>query len=193
MNRKVTSSRLTQETQIECVLDLEGSSEVQVATGIGFLDHLLTSLAYHARFDLKLQVQGDLQVGDHHIAEDCGIILGEALDRALGERKGIARFGWALVPMDEALARAAVDLASRPFSAIKLGLKRESIGGLSTENAAHLLGSFATSAKICLHLEVLCGNNDHHRAEAAYKAVALALRCALEKAGDYVPSTKGVL
>jgi imidazoleglycerol-phosphate dehydratase len=133
-------------------------------------------------------------VDDHHSAEDAALVLGQALDQALGDRRGIARFGWALAPLDEALARVAVDLSGRPYAAVDLGLKRETLGALSAENVPHVLRSFATAARITLHADVLKGENDHHRAEAAFKATALALRQAVAASGfDDVPSTKEML
>jgi imidazoleglycerol-phosphate dehydratase len=165
-----------------------------VATGIGFLDHLLTALARHGGLDLELECRGDLEVDDHHTAEDCALALGEALDRALGERRGIVRFGWAYAPLDEALARAVVDISGRPWAEIDLGLVRPAIGALAAENVSHVLRSFAIAARISLHVDVLRGENDHHRAEAAFKAVALAVRQAVGTTGDpRVPSTKEVL
>lgn len=192
--RRASLARKTAETQVECTLDLDGEGRVTVATGIGFLDHLLTALACHARFDLDLTCQGDLGVDDHHSAEDCALVLGAAIDQSLGERRGIRRFGSAYAPLDEALARAVVDLSGRPFPSVSLGLEREAIGGLSCENAAHVLSSLAIAARMALHVDVLRGDNDHHRAEAAFKATALALREAIGRDGsDRVPSTKGVL
>jgi imidazoleglycerol-phosphate dehydratase len=192
--RTASVTRATRETSIRMTIDLDGTGKTAVKTGIGFLDHLLDSLARHARFDLMLTCEGDLQVDDHHTAEDCGLALGEALDRALGERRGVNRFGWALAPLDEALARAVVDLSGRPFADIALDLQREAIGELACENIPHVLRSFATAARITLHVDVLKGENDHHRAEAAFKATALALRQAVAPSGfDDVPSTKGTL
>ena len=191
--RKTDVTRNTNETDIQLALDLDGSGKAEVSTGIGFLDHLVTALARHARFDLVLKCQGDLRVDDHHTAEDCALVLGTALDRIIGERSGIARFGWAYAPLDEALARCAADLSGRPFPAIELGLQREAIGELSSENVSHFLSSLAVTARCNLHVDVLRGQNDHHRAEAAFKAVALALRAAVSRDGDGVPSTKGVL
>lgn len=192
--RTAAVTRTTRETSIRMTLDLDGSGKASIKTGIGFLDHLLDALARHARFDLALICEGDLQVDDHHTAEDCGLALGEALDKALGERRGVNRFGWALAPLDEALARAVVDLSGRPFSDVSLGLERETIGGLSCENIPHVLRSFATAAQLTLHVDVLKGENDHHRAEAAFKATALALRLAVARSGfNDVPSTKGTL
>jgi len=187
-------TRTTRETSIRVTLDLDGTGKTDVKTGIGFLDHLLDSLGRHARFDVALTCEGDLQVDDHHTAEDCALALGEALDRALGERRGVNRFGWALAPLDEALARAVVDLSGRPFSDVALGLRRDAIGGLACENIAHLLRSLATAGRVTLHVDVLKGENDHHRAEAAFKATALALRQATALSGfNDVPSSKGTL
>lgn len=192
--RTASVTRTTRETSIRLTLDLDGSGQTTIKTGIGFLDHLLDALSRHARCDLKLTCEGDLQVDDHHTAEDCALAIGEALDRALGERRGINRFGWALAPLDEALARAVVDLSGRPFADVTLGLEREAIGELACENIPHLLRSLATAARITLHVDVLKGENDHHRAEAAFKATALALRQAVARSGfDDVPSTKGTL
>lgn len=192
--RKAEIRRETRETAITLKLNLDGAGTTEIASGVGFLDHLLDALARHARFDLTLACRGDLEVDDHHTAEDCGIALGQALDRALGERRGIERFGHAYAPLDEALARAVVDLSGRPFAVIELGLRREALGGLACENVPHVLQSFATAARLALHVDVLRGANDHHRAEAAFKATALALRAAVARSGfDDVPSTKGTL
>jgi imidazoleglycerol phosphate dehydratase HisB len=186
--------RQTSETDIVLSLRLHGEGRAAVQTGLGFLDHLLTALTRHARIDLELTCRGDLHVDDHHTAEDCALALGTALDQALGERCGIARFGYAYAPLDEALARAVVDLSGRPFAAIELGLRRERLGDLACENVGHVLSSLATAARCALHVDVLRGDNDHHRAEAGFKAVALALRMAIARDGsDQIPSTKGVL
>jgi imidazoleglycerol-phosphate dehydratase len=194
MSRKASVSRETRETRIELALCLDGEGRSSVKSGIGFLDHLLATLALHARFDLDLSCQGDLRVDDHHTAEDCALALGEALDRALGTRAGIARFGWAFAPLDEALARAVVDFSGRPFARIALGLERERLGALACENVGHVLSSLAAAARLTLHVDVLEGDNDHHRAEAAFKALALALRQAVALDGAAgVPSTKGSL
>lgn len=195
-NRTATVERATRETSIRAQLVVEGSGQTDIRTGVGFLDHLLESLARHARFDLTLEARGDLHVDDHHTAEDCALALGEALDRALGERLGIARFGLAYAPLDEALARAVVDLSGRPFADVTLDLHRDRqvIGGLACENIPHLLRSLATAARLTLHVDVLKGENDHHKAEAAFKATALALQQAVARSGfDDVPSTKGTL
>jgi len=192
--RRAEVSRKTAETAISVALDLDGEGRAEVESGLGFLDHMLTALARHARFDLRLSCGGDLEIDDHHTAEDCALALGQALDRALGERRGIARFGSAYAPLDEALARAVVDLSGRPCAVIELALRREMLGELACENVAHFFVSLATTGRLALHLDVLRGDNDHHRAEAAFKALALALRQAVRADGsDQVPSTKGVL
>jgi imidazoleglycerol-phosphate dehydratase len=192
--RRAAVSRKTLETAVEVELALDGTGRADVATGIGFLDHMLGALARHARFDLILKCQGDLEIDDHHTVEDCAVTLGQALDQALGERRGIARFGSAYAPLDEALARAVVDLSGRPCAIIELGLKRETLGAVACENVANFFISLATAGRMALHVDVLRGVNDHHRAEAAFKAAALALRQAVRVEGpDQVPSTKGVL
>jgi imidazoleglycerol-phosphate dehydratase len=192
--RRAEVSRTTAETAITVALDLDGEGRAEIESGIGFLDHMLTSLAKHARFDLRLSCQGDLEIDDHHTVEDCALALGQALDQALGERRGIARFGSAYAPLDEALARAVVDLSGRPCAVVELGLVREMLGKLACENIGHFFISLATTGRLALHLDVLRGANDHHRAEAAFKALALALRQAVRADGsDQVPSTKGVL
>ena len=194
MTRTASVARTTRETSIRVRLDLDGSGQTDIHTGIAFLDHLLDELGRHARFDLTLACEGDVQVDDHHSAEDCALAMGEALDRALGERRGVQRFGSAYAPLDEALSRAVVDLSGRPYADVQLGLRREAIGGLACENMPHVLRSLATAGRLTLHVEVLKGENDHHRVEAAFKAVALALRQAVACTPfDDVPSTKGTL
>jgi len=194
VRRNATIDRKTNETEISVTLGLDGTGQANVQTGIGFLDHLLDALARHGRFDLDLRCQGDLQVDDHHTAEDCGLALGAAIREALGDRVGIERFGSAYAPLDEALARAVVDISGRPHASIDLGLTRERLGELSCENIPHVLSSLATAAELTLHVDVLKGDNDHHRAEAAFKAVALALRAAVRPSGfGDVPSTKGTI
>ena len=187
--------RKTNETDITLVLNLDGGGNADVSTGIGFLDHMLSSLAKHAQMDLTLHCKGDLEVDDHHTVEDCGIALGQAFEKAVGDKKGIYRFGHAFAPLDEALARVVVDLSGRPFSHVALALEDGMIGNLKNENLSHIFESFAMSARITLHVDVLRGKNSHHKAEAAFKALALALRSAvMVRAGsDAIPSTKGVL
>ena len=154
---------------------------------------MVGALAKHGHFDVVLRCKGDLWIDDHHTAEDCALALGEAVDHALGARAGIRRWGCAHCPLDEALARAVVDISSRPHASIDLGLTRERIGGLSAEMLPHVLASLAQTARVTLHVDVLKGANDHHRAEAAFKAVGVALREAVARDGAGVPSTKGVL
>ncbi len=194
MNRSARVLRETAETRVEAVLCLDGTGESRISTGLPFLDHMLANLARHSGMDLVLSCRGDLEVDDHHTVEDCGLVVGEALDRALGERRGLRRFGSAWAPLDESLARAVVDLSGRSWAEVDLGLRRERLGDLSTENLPHFLRSFAGAARLTLHLDLLRGENDHHRAEAAFKALGLALRQAVAVDGsDRVPSTKGVL
>jgi imidazoleglycerol-phosphate dehydratase len=192
--RLATVTRTTGETAISATLSLDGTGQSSIKTGIGMLDHLLTALARHAHIDLDLTCAGDLQVDDHHTAEDCAMVIGQAIDRALGDRAGIARFGWAMAPLDESLARVAIDLSGRGFASVELGLTRDSIGGLAAENVSHVLSSLAIAARATIHVEVLRGANDHHRAEAAFKALALSLRQAAARDGSAgIPSTKGTL
>ena len=191
--RRAEVERATGATDVRLTLDLDGSGSSEVSTGLPFLDHMLTALAKHGRFDLVLRASGDLEVDDHHTVEDCAIALGRALHEALGERAGIARFGHAFVPLDEALARAVVDLSGRPWPAVELRFQREQLGAVATENLTHFLNTLAIEARMALHVNVLSGSNDHHKAEAAFKSVALALRRAVARDGEGVPSTKGVL
>ncbi len=192
--RTARLERRTRETHITVEVSLDGAGQTTLATGLPFLDHLLDALARHARLDLKLSAQGDLHIDDHHTVEDCGIALGQALDQALADRRGVARFGSAYAPLDEALARAVIDLSGRPGAWIDLGLTREMLGTVACENIAHFFSSLATALRATLHIDVLRGSNDHHRAEAASKALALALRRAIARDGRAdVPSTKGVL
>ncbi|KAJ1956271.1 imidazoleglycerol-phosphate dehydratase [Linderina pennispora] len=197
--RTATVSRKTNETDIHITLEigsLDSAAEqvINIDTGIGFLDHMYHALAKHGKWSLTLKCTGDLHIDDHHTAEDTAIALGMAFKQALGEPRGIRRFGHAYCPLDEALSRAVVDISGRPHASIDLGLKREMIGTLSCEMIPHVLESFATAAGITLHVDVLKGFNDHHRAESAFKALAVALREAVARTGSNdVPSTKGVL
>ncbi len=188
--------RETRESRVEISLNLDGSGRADISTGIGFLDHMLDSLARHSRFDLTVKAEGDLHVDQHHTAEDVGITLGQTLDQALGERRGIRRFGDAVVPLDEALTQVAIDLGGRPWASIDLPFRGTQIGGLSSEMIPHLLHSFAVEGRFALHVRLLAGENDHHRAEATFKALARALDDATRpdpRLGDQVPSTKGVI
>jgi imidazoleglycerol-phosphate dehydratase len=188
--------RETRESRVDVVLNLDGTGRGDISTGIGFFDHMLDSFARHARFDLEVRATGDLHVDQHHTTEDVGITLGQALDRALGERRGIRRFGDAAVPLDDALTQVAVDLSGRGWASIDLPFSGALLGGLSTEMIPHFLRSFATDGRFCLHVRLLAGHNDHHRAEATFKALARALDDATRldaRLGDAVPSTKGVI
>ena len=194
--RRTTLARATRETEIRLTLDLDGSGRTEIATGVGFLDHLLTALAFHARFDLALSCRGDLQVDDHHTAEDCALALGAALDEALGERAGIARFGHAFAPLDEALARAVIDVSGRPFARVEV--PRDLLTAFVTPQfPLTLVGEFwravASRARLTLHLDLERAVDPHHAAEAMFKSAALALKAAVRLVGRDVPSTKGSL
>jgi imidazoleglycerol-phosphate dehydratase len=191
--RKVEATRKTKEVDITLELDVDGKGNTDVETGIKFLDHILVTLAKHGLFDLKVKADGDLK---HHISEDVALVLGEALNKATNKGKGIKRFGSAYVPMDEALARAIVDLGGRAYSIRNLRLMQAQIEDLKAEDIEHFFDSLAQAAKANIHVTVLYGNNEHHKIEAAVKALALALRQALTvepRIGDQVPSAKGVL
>ena len=167
-----------------------------MSTGIGMLDHMLEQLARHGLFDITVEAKGDIERDPHHLVEDVGLVLGQALDRALGERRGITRFGHAVVPLDEALALVAVDLGGRGHASIEFNLERELLGQLPTENINHFLAAFANEGRLNLHVRELAGENDHHRVEAAFKALALALRQAVTidvRAAGEIPSTKAAL
>ncbi|EFP81939.1 imidazoleglycerol-phosphate dehydratase [Puccinia graminis f. sp. tritici] len=201
--RSASLKRTTKETDIDLWLQLDCpvgvKQEISVNTGIGFLDHMLDALAKHSGMSLRLNCKGDLFIDDHHTTEDVAIALGQAFHQALfgqnGEGlKGIRRFGTGFAPLDEALARVVVDISNRPYCSTDLKLKREMIGKLSCEMIPHVFYSFAMGAQITLHVDVLKGENDHHKSEASFKALALALKQAIERTGsDEVPSTKGTL
>ena len=196
MGRTATLSRLTSETDITLTLSLDGSGVSDIATGIGFLDHMLTALARHALFDLTLRATGDLHIDFHHTTEDVGIVLGRALTQALGEKRGIRRFGQALVPMDEALAEVAIDISGRPFLAWDVAFEQPKIGEMDTELFEEFFRALAFNALLTLHVTRRAGHNAHHVAEACFKATARALRMAVTldpRIGDAVPSTKGAL
>ena len=192
--RRVRVRRRTRETDVTVSLDLDGAGEATVSTGIGFLDHLLTSLAHHAMFDLEVRATGDLEVDEHHTAEDVALVLGSALAEALGDRAGIRRFGDASVPMDESVATAVLDVGGRPYAVVDLPFRGERVGTLPTQLVEHALEAFARTSGTTLHVRG-AGRNDHHLAEAAFKALARALRLACEpdprRSG--VASTKGAL
>ncbi len=188
--------RKTNETDIRLSLNLDGSGITQVRTGIGFLDHMLHHVAVHGLFDLKLEAVGDLEIDAHHTAEDCAIVLGQAFDAALGDRKGIVRMGSFYVPMDESLAFVAVDFSGRPYAVIEAEWNSPAIGTLPTSLVPHILESFAVHAKCNLHARVLYGRDDHHKAEALFKALGRALDAAVRfdpRRANAIPSTKGTL
>ena len=194
MARTAAKERKTQETEIRLELDLDGG-EAAISTGVGFLDHMLELLARHGRLGLRVEASGDLETGAHHTTEDVGIVLGQALDAALGDRAGIRRYGSALVPMDESLGECAIDISGRPYCAFDARLPATSIAGFDTELAEEFFRAVANSAKLTLHVWVRSGTNAHHMIEAAFKAFARALREAVEiDPGETgVPSTKGTL
>ena len=192
--RRATVHRATRETDVTVTLDLDGSGGADISTGIGFLDHLLTSLAHHGLFDLEIRATGDLEVDEHHTAEDVALVLGSAFAEALGDRAGIRRFGDAAVPMDESVTTVVLDVGGRPYAVIDLPFRGERVGTLPTQLVEHALEAFARTSGTTLHVRGT-GRNDHHLAEAAFKALARALRAACEpdprRSG--VASTKGTL
>ncbi len=194
--RTATVSRRTAETSIDITLDLDGSGKFVTDTGVGFLDHMLSHIAKHGVFDLEVRCKGDLWIDQHHTVEDIGIALGEALARALGDKAGLVRAGSAYMPLDETLAFCAIDLSGRPFAKLDLKLLGREIGGLPPDLFNHFLESFAFAAKLNLHVRVLEGVNDHHKIEAAFKAIARALDAAVRvdpRRGGDIPSTKGTI
>jgi imidazoleglycerol phosphate dehydratase HisB len=194
-DRKAKIKRQTRETRIDAELNLDGIGQSSISTGLGFIDHMLDAFAMHARIDLDMRCEGDLVVDDHHTIEDCAIALGEAMLAALADKRGIKRFASAFAPLDESLARVVIDISGRPYASVSLGLERDSIGAVACENITHFFQSFAIAARITMHIDVLRGENDHHRAEAAFKACAIALREAvsIDANNTGIPSTKGVL
>jgi len=194
MSRRAEIRRSTKETEIALALSLDGG-ESRISTGVGFLDHMLELLARHGRLSLDLEAKGDLETGAHHTTEDIGIVLGQAVDQALGDRAGIRRYGSASVPMDEALAECAIDISGRPLTVYEAELPDVSIAGFDAELAEEFFRAVANNAKLTLHLRVLYGANAHHMIEAAFKAFARALREAvsLDPGESGVPSTKGTL
>lgn len=194
--RRAEITRATSETDIRVSLDLDGTGQATIATGVGFLDHMLTALARHALLDLTVQAKGDLHIDDHHTTEDVGIVIGQAIRQALGDKRGIRRYGAALIPMDEALAEAALDISGRPFLAWSVAFQRPKIGTFDTELVEEFFRALAFNAGVTLHVTLKAGTNAHHVAEACFKALARALRQAVEpdpRAGGAIPSTKGAL
>jgi len=194
--RKGAVARKTKETEVEVAVDLDGGGSSSVATGIGFLDHMLDLLARHSRIDLRVKAKGDLHVDHHHTTEDVGIALGQALKQALGDMKGITRYADVHMPMDEALTRVALDISGRPFLVFDVKFVRAKIGPFDTELVREWFQAFATNAGVTLHVTTLYGGNDHHIAESCFKGLARALRAAVAidpRAANDVPSTKGTL
>ena len=193
--RRASITRETNETRIALTLDLDGSGQYDVQTGVGFFDHMLGHVAHHGLFDLSVQAEGDLHVDAHHTIEDVALVLGTALDQALGQRQGIARMGHAYVPMDEALARVVIDLSGRPYAVFKANFETPAMGQMPTSLVRHVFESLSVTGRMNLHAYVLYGRDDHHKAEALFKALGRALRAATEpdprRTGT--PSTKGTL
>lgn len=185
--------RDTKETQIFVQMNLDGSGNSEISTGIGFFDHMLTLFAFHAKIDLIVDAKGDLEVCDHHLIEDTGIVLGKLLLEALGEKRGIERYGNARVPMDETLACVDLDLSGRSFLVYNCELKRDMIGTYSCEMTQEFLRAFAFNANMTLHINVAYGENDHHKVEGIFKAMGRALRQAIKVNGNEMPSTKGII
>ena len=194
--RKGSIKRTTKETDVEVAVDLDGTGASSIATGIGFLDHMLDQLARHSLIDLEVEAKGDLHIDYHHTTEDCGIAIGQAVAKALGERAGIQRYGDALIPMDETLTRVALDASNRPYLIWKVAFTRPKLGEMDTELFREWFQAFAQAAGLTLHVENLYGENNHHIIESCYKGLARALRAAVAidpRKPDAVPSTKGVL
>jgi len=194
--RRATIERNTKETRIAATVDLDGSGRYEVSTGIGFLDHMLEQLSRHSLIDITLKAEGDLHIDYHHTTEDSGIVLGQAVSQALGDRKGIWRYGEATIPMDETLTRVALDASNRPYLIWKVGFDRDKLGSMDTELFKEWFQAFAQHAGLTLHVENLYGTNNHHIVESCFKALARALREAIQidpRKADAVPSTKGSL
>ena len=196
MSRVGAVSRETRETRIRVLVDLDGTGQAQIATGIGFFDHMLDGFARHAGFDLQIEAQGDLHIDMHHTVEDTGIVLGQAIAKAVPGFRGVRRFGHAYTPMDETLTRCAIDLSGRPYLIWKVAFSQPKIGHFDTELFREFHHALAMNLGACVHLETLYGSNNHHVAESGFKALARALRMAVEldpKTGGAAPSTKGML
>ena len=185
--------RVTKETKIKAEINLDGTGKADIDTGIGFFDHMLTLFAFHSGFDLTLHAKGDLEVCDHHTVEDCGILLGSLVKEALGDKRGIERYGSFNLPMDETLANVTLDISGRSFLVYNCELKRDNIGTFSCEMLEEFLRAFAFNAGITLHVNVYYGTNDHHKVEAVFKALGRAMKQACKVTGDTLPSTKGLL
>ncbi|MEL7491886.1 MAG: imidazoleglycerol-phosphate dehydratase HisB [Pseudomonadota bacterium] len=194
--RNATVERKTRETEIFVAVDLDGSGDGDIETGIGFFDHMLEAFAKHSMIDLKVRTEGDLHIDMHHTVEDTGIVMGQAVAKALGDCAGISRFGAAYIPMDETLSRASIDISKRPYLVWRVEFKRPKVGDMDTELFKEWFHAFATNAGVCLHVDNLYGENTHHIIESCYKATARALRAAAAldpRLNGETPSTKGVL
>jgi imidazoleglycerol-phosphate dehydratase len=193
--RKASISRETKETKVAVELNLDGAGKASIHTGVGFFDHMLDLLSRHSLIDLTVNAEGDLDVDSHHTVEDVGIVIGQAIERALGDKRGITRYGWAMLPMDESLAQVALDLSGRPAFIFNVAFTGESIGNFPVELVEEFFKALSTNAKMNLHVAVPYGTNNHHIAEAIFKATARALRQAMthDPRSDAVPSTKGSL
>jgi imidazoleglycerol-phosphate dehydratase len=191
--RTASKSRKTKETDIQVSLNLDGTGQCNVGTGIPFFDHMLAQIARHGHFDLEVNAKGDIEIDGHHTVEDVGLVLGDALREALGDRRGISRFGHAYVPLDEALTRVVIDLSGRPYLVYKVEFKSARVGDLQTELVEEFLKAFVQEGRFNLHVENLYGRNQHHIAETVFKATARALHLATRIEHAEIPSTKGVL
>ncbi len=191
--RTATVCRRTKETDITVTVSLDGTGASSANSGVAFLDHMLTNFSKHSGIDLSVTCRGDLEVDDHHSVEDVAIVIGSAINEALGEKRGIQRYGWAIIPMDEALARCALDLGGRSYCIFKADFKRSVIQGFSTEMVEHFFLSLSGTLKANIHLTILEGENTHHKIEALFKSFSYAMKAAIRITGDEIPSTKGEL
>lgn len=195
MTRSATVDRITTETRVHVEVSLDGQGMHEIKTGVGFFDHMLAQVARHSAINLTIEASGDLWIDAHHTVEDVGLALGSALDQALGDRRGITRYGQSLLPMDEALVLAAVDVSGRPLARLVAQFPTDKVGDMETELVAEFFKALASTARLTIHLQVMCGENCHHMVEAAFKGLGRALRQAISKDGDStsIPSTKGML
>ncbi len=191
--RSAKIERDTRETSINLILNLDGTGKAEIDTGIGFLDHMLVSLGFYSGFDIILKCEGDLEVDDHHSVEDIGIVLGKGLLEAIGDRRGIKRFSSMTTPMDESLAIVSIDIGNRPYLVYNLEFNREKIGQMDTQNFKEFFRAFAFESRMNLHVNLLYGENEHHKIEAVFKSLGRALKDAVTVMDDQIASTKGVL
>ena len=191
--REASLSRTTKETDVSVTWNLDGTGKASIDTGIGFFNHMLELLAFHSGTDLTIRAAGDIDVDDHHTIEDIGIVMGTVFRQALGERIGIARYGFFLLPMDEVLAETAMDISGRPYLVFNCDFNRENVGAMATEMAEEFFRAFAVAADVSLHINVRYGTNDHHKMEGIFKSFAHTIKAAVKVEGDQLPSTKGML